>query len=65
MMSEIEQKILEALRRLNQEMARVFSYDVASEIDRSPGRTREYLRRLEKRQLVTRGGRQRCGWVAA
>lgn len=68
-MTEIEKTILEALRQLNQEMARVFSYDIAAEIsdrfDKSARTVRYHLSKLYSAGLVQCPRGKRGGWVAA
>lgn len=61
----MEAKVLEALRQLNREIKRVFSYDLAAEIDKSARQMRVYLARLEQAGLVQRPHGKRGGWVAA
>jgi Mn-dependent DtxR family transcriptional regulator len=61
--TEMEAKVLAALRQLNQEMARVFSYDVAAEVEKCARTARYHLNKMLELGLVqySRGG----GWVAA
>lgn len=62
-MTEMEAKVLAALRQLNQEMTRVFSYDVAAEVEKCARTARYHLNKMLDMGLVqyTKSG----GWVAA
>lgn len=64
-MTEIEQAILQALRELTRWMERVYSYEIAAEIDKSARQARNYLKRLEDAGLVKRPNGKRGGWVVA
>lgn len=64
-MTEIEQMVLEALRELTHWIERVYSYEIAAEIDKSARQARNYLARLEKAGLVRRPYGKRGGWVVA
>lgn len=65
-MNEIEQMILEALRVLSEVMEKVFSYEIAAEIERIEARqARNYLKRLEQAGLVKRPNGKNSGWVLA
>lgn len=62
-MTEMELRVLAALRQLNQELGRVFSYDVAEEIEKTARTARYHLNKLlEAGRVEYSRGR---GWVAA
>lgn len=62
-MTEMEAKVLAALRQLNQEMTRVFSYDVAEEVEKCARTVRYHLNKMRDMGLVQY--RRGSGWVAA
>lgn len=62
-MTEMEAKVLAALRQLNRELGCVFSYDIAEEVEKCARTVRYHLNKLLRMGVVRFS--KKGGWVAA
>lgn len=62
-MTEMELRVLAALRQLNQEIGCVFSYDIAAEVEKCARTVRYHLNKMLGMGLVRFS--KKGGWVAA
>ena len=64
-MTETDRKVLDALRTLRRTFNRVYSWQVAMEIEMSERTARYRLCRLEQARLVQRPYGKQSGWLLA